>query len=213
MTGFVRWPARTLSPWVAGRDAGMKVPEISTDRLVLRGWRNADRAPFAALNADPGVMRHFPAPLAAAESDRLVKSITDGWATSGLGLWAVARRTDDRFLGFTGLSRPSFEAHFTPAVEVGWRLAREAWGQGYATEAARAAVGFGFETLDLEEIVSFTVPANDRSRRVMERLGMTRDPDDDFDHPRLPEGNPLRRHVLYRLRRDDWLSAGRAAPR
>jgi RimJ/RimL family protein N-acetyltransferase len=190
----------------------MTIPEISTDRLVLRGWRAADRAPFAALNADPEVMRHFPAPLDAAASDRLVASIIDGWATNGLGLWAVARRTDDRFLGFTGLSRPSFEAHFTPAVEVGWRLAREAWGHGYATEAARAAVAFGFETLRLEGIVSFAVPANDRSRRVMERLGMTRDPDDDFEHPRLPEGHPLRRHVLYRLRRDDWLSAGRAAP-
>ncbi len=118
--------------------------------------------------------------------------------------------TDGAFLGVTGLSRPSFEAPFTPAVEVGWRFAREAWGHGYATEAAKAAVEFGFETLGLREIVSFTVPANERSWRVMERLGMKRDPVDDFEHPRLPEGHPLRRHFLYRLRASDW-RAGRAA--
>jgi RimJ/RimL family protein N-acetyltransferase len=160
--------------------------------------------PFARLNADPEVMRHFPGTLSQASSDRLVDAIVDGWRLHGFGLWAVTRLEDGAFLGFTGLSRPSFEAHFTPAVEVGWRLARDAWGHGYATEAARAALAFGFETLGLEEIVSFTVPANVRSRAVMERLGMIHDPADDFDHPKLPDGHHLRRHVLYRLSREHW---------
>ena len=182
----------------------MAIPEIRTARLLLRGWRDDDRAAFAAINADAAVMEHFPATLGRAASDRLVDAVVDGWAANGFGLWAVERVDDRRFLGFTGLSRPSFEAHFTPAVEVGWRLARDAWGQGYATEAARAALAIGFETAGLDEIVSFTVPANERSRRVMERIGMTRDPADDFDHPRLPEGHRLRRHVLYRLSRERW---------
>jgi RimJ/RimL family protein N-acetyltransferase len=189
----------------------MAIPEITTERLLLRGWREADREPFAALNADPDVMRHFPTTLTPAASDRLVDAAMEGWAANAFGLWAVEHVEDERFLGFTGLSRPSFEAHFAPAVEVGWRLARDAWGHGYATEAAAAALGFGFETVGLDEIVSFTVPANVRSRAVMERLGMTRDPADDFDHPKLPEGHPLRRHVLYRLTHDDW-RRGRSAP-
>ena len=179
----------------------MAVPEIATARLRLRGWRDDDRESWAALNADPEVMAHFPTTLTRATSDRLVDLTMDGWAENGFGLWALERADDGMFLGFTGLSRPSFEAHFTPAIEVGWRLARHAWGHGYATEAAQAALEFGFETLGLEEIVSFTVPANVRSRAVMERIGMQHDPADDFDHPKLPEGHPLRRHVLYRLRR------------
>lgn len=182
----------------------MTVPEIETGRLLLRGWRDADRAPFAALNADPEVMEHFPSTLSREASDRLVAAIEDGWSVNGFGLWAVEDIERGRFIGFTGLSRPSFDAHFTPAVEIGWRLSREAWGQGFATEAARAALAFGFDRAGLDEIVSFTVPANVRSRAVMERLGMTHDPADDFDHPKLPEGHPLRRHVLYRLPRDAW---------
>lgn len=182
----------------------MTVPVIATERLVLRDWQASDSAPFAALNADPSVTRYLGLQRDRAASDALIESTREHWSVSGFGLWAVARSDDGRFLGFTGLSRPSFDAHFTPAVEVGWRLAREAWGHGYATEAARAALTFGFETIGLDEIVSFTVPANERSWRVMQRLGMTRDPADDFDHPRLPEGHPLRRHVLYRLRRADW---------
>jgi ribosomal-protein-alanine N-acetyltransferase len=182
----------------------MAIPELATPRLLLRGWRDDDRRAFAALNADPQVMAHFPAPLDRATSDDLVDRFVAHWAEHGLGLWAVERATDDRFLGFTGLSVPGFDAHFTPAVEVGWRLVRDAWGRGYATEAARAALRFGFETRGLQEIVSFTVPANARSRRVMERIGMTHDPADDFDHPRLPPGHGLRRHVLYRLSGDRW---------
>ena len=182
----------------------MSIPAVRTARLLLRGWPDGDRAGFAQLNADPEVMRHFPSTLSAAASDRLVDAIVEGWETNGYGLWAVERLDDGRFLGFTGLSRPSFQAAFMPAVEVGWRLGREAWGHGYATEAAGSALRFGFETIGLEEIVSFTVPANVRSMAVMERLGMTHDPADDFEHPRLPVGHSLRRHVLYRLRRDDW---------
>jgi RimJ/RimL family protein N-acetyltransferase len=181
------------------------VPGIRTERLLLRAWSDADRAAFAALNADPVVMEHFQHRLDRDGSDALIGRFEDGWREHGYGQWALERREDGRFLGFAGLSLPSFHAPFMPAVEIGWRLAREAWGHGYATEAARAAVAFGFEALTLDEVVSFTVPANVRSRAVMDRLGMTRDPADDFDHPRLPEGHPLRRHVLYRLRRDAWI--------
>jgi RimJ/RimL family protein N-acetyltransferase len=187
------------------------VPEITTERLRLRGWQDADREPWAALNADPEVMAHFPTTLSRATCDRLVDLTMDGWAENGFGLWALERVGDGAFLGFTGLSRPSFEAHFTPAVEVGWRLARHGWGHGYATEAARAALEFGFETVGLDEIVSFTVPANVRSRAVMERIGMHRDPSDDFDHPKLPEGHALRPHVLYRLARGEWRRGARSA--
>ena len=174
---------------------------LRTERLLLRRWREADRAPFAALNADPEVMEHFPAPLSREESDAFVDRIEAFWAEYGFGLWAVERLDTGQFIGFDGLSMPSFEAQFTPCVEVGWRLAREHWGHGFATEAARAAMADGFDRLGLDEIVSFTATTNVRSMAVMERLGMTRDPRDDFDHPRVPEGHRLRRHVLYRLRR------------
>jgi RimJ/RimL family protein N-acetyltransferase len=183
---------------------GPPIPRRTTDRLVLREWRAADRAPFAALNADPRVTAPLSGPLDRAASDTLIDRIVGHWADDGHGLWAVERLEDGAFLGFIGLATPSFETAFTPCVEVGWRLTPAAWGHGYATEGARAALRFGFEDLDLEEIVSFTVPANLKSRAVMERLGMTRDPADDFDHPSLPDGHRLRRHVLYRLRRADW---------
>jgi RimJ/RimL family protein N-acetyltransferase len=180
------------------------IPRRETERLILRPWRDADREPFAAMNADPRVMEHFPGRLTRDESDAYVDRIISRWAEDGVGLWAMELRADGSFLGFTGLAPPRFQAAFTPAVEVGWRLAAEAWGHGYATEAARAALVFGFEDRGLDEIVSFTVPANVRSRAVMERIGMTRDPADDFDHPNLPLDSPLRRHVLYRLSRDRW---------
>jgi RimJ/RimL family protein N-acetyltransferase len=184
-----------------------ETPELRTERLLLRGWRDADLEPFAALNADPEVMEHFPGLLPRGESDALVGRFRARWHEGGPAPWAIERLEDGAFIGFVGLVAPRFDAHFTPAVEVGWRLARWAWGEGYATEAARAALAFGFERLGLDEIVSFTVPANTRSRAVMERLGMVRDIGGDFDHPRVPEGSPLRRHVLYRLRRDDWVAA------
>jgi ribosomal-protein-alanine N-acetyltransferase len=169
---------------------------IETTRLVLRDWREEDRTPFAALNADPVVMEHFPSVLTRAESDGLLDRLR------GSNLWAVETKHDCSFIGFIGTWSPHFAAHFTPCTEVAWRLARAAWGNGYATEGAREACAFAFDRLGLDEIVSFTVPANVRSRRVMERLGMTHSAADDFDHPLLARDHPLRRHVLYRLRRN-----------
>ncbi len=154
--------------------------------------------PFAKLNSDPEVMEHFPARLSSAQSEDLIEAIEAEFEVNGFGLWALELRESGEFIGFTGLSVPAFEAHFTPAVEVGWRLARSAWGEGYATEAGRAALAFGFEQAGLDEIVAFTTTGNQRSRAVMERLGMSHDSADDFDHPRIPAGNPQRRHVLYR---------------
>jgi RimJ/RimL family protein N-acetyltransferase len=178
-------------------------PELSTERLLLRRWREDDREPFAALNADPRVMEYMPAPHTRAESDHLISRIERGFDRCGYGLWALELRASGEFLGFTGLQVVPFEASFTPAVEVGWRLARSAWGQGYATEAGLAAVAFGLQRAGLGEIVSFTSAVNGRSRAVMERIGMRHDPAEDFDHPRLKPGDHLRRHVLYRISIDD----------
>ncbi len=176
---------------------------LTTQRLRLRSWRPADREPFAQLNGDPLVMAHFPAILSRAESDALLDRLAQNLNRRGFGFWAVEEQATGQLIGFVGLNIPGFEAHFTPAVEVGWRLARPFWGQGYATEAARCALKHGFEQLGLTEIVSFTVPDNWRSRAVMERLGMTHNPQEDFDHPLLP-GHRLERHVLYRLSQGDW---------
>jgi RimJ/RimL family protein N-acetyltransferase len=184
-----------------------EVEGIDTERLHLRRWRYFDRPPFAALNADPEVMEHFPATLTEAESDALVDRIRAQFDERGFGLWALEVRGQGEFIGFTGLAVQTFEAHFNPSVEVGWRLARSAWGKGYAIEAARAAVADGFERVGLDEIVSMTATTNLRSQAVMQRLGMTRDPADDFDHPKVPEGSPLRRHVLYRLVRSTWAAS------
>jgi RimJ/RimL family protein N-acetyltransferase len=180
------------------------VPQaLSTERLLLRQWRDEDLAPFAALNADPEVMRHFPARMTRAESDEFAAYIRTLIARHGWGLWAVEVRDGPPFIGFVGLNRPRFEAHFTPAIEVGWRLDRPHWGHGYATEAASAALTFAFDRLQLPEVVSFTTEANQRSIAVMRRLGMSHDPADDFDHPALADGT-LRRHVLYRMHRERW---------
>ena len=176
-------------------------PQLRTPRLLLRRWREDDRPAFAALNADREVMEHFARALDRDQSDTLVDRIEAHLTTHGFGLWALEIPGHAAFIGFVGLTRVPFEAHFTPAIEIGWRLARPHWGQGYATEAARAAVAYGFGELRLEEIVSFTTPGNVRSRAVMDRLGMTSDPADEFDHPHVPAGHPLRRHVLYRLQR------------
>lgn len=174
---------------------------IETDRLWLRRWCDADREPLARMNRDPAVMEFFPSLLSRAESDALVDRIEAHFDQHGFGLWATEVRTTGELIGFVGLAVPRFTAWFTPCVEIGWRLASEHWGKGLATEGARAVVGHAFDVLNLDEIVSLTVPANLRSRRVMEKLGMTRDPGEDFDHPLLAEGHPLRRHVLYRLKR------------
>ncbi len=178
----------------------MGVPVLRTDRLLLRAWRDDDLAPFAELNCDPEVMEHFPAVLTPAQSDELAGRIIDGFARRGFGLWAVEVPGTAGFVGFVGLAVPGFEAVFTPCVEVGWRLARSAWGQGYASEGAREVLRFAFDDLMLDEVVSFTAATNLRSQAVMKRIGMTHDPADDFDHPRMPDGHILRRHVLYRTR-------------
>jgi len=151
------------------------------------------------MNADPEVMRYMIRPLAREESNAFIDRAERHHDEHGFGLWAFEVPPNVSFIGFVGLWIPNFDAHFTPAVEVGWRLDNPHWGNGYATEAARAAIADGFERIGLKEIVSFTVPVNLRSIAVMERLGMTRDPDDDFDHPNVPKGHPYRRHVLYRI--------------
>ncbi len=175
---------------------------LVTARLCLRAWTDADLPAFAALNADPVVTEFLPGPWDRAETAAMMNRIRAHWAEHGYGLWAVEVPGRADFIGYVGLSVPRFEAAFTPCVEIGWRLSAAYWGQGFATEGARAALAFGFGELHLPEIVSFTVPANRRSRAVMERLGMqTRSPADDFEHPRLPPGHPLRRHVLYRIAR------------
>lgn len=169
---------------------------IRTARLLLREWREADRDDWAAMNADPEVMEFFPSTLDREQADAAFDRISTALAERGWGLWAVEH--EGRFLGFTGLSPVRFEAHFTPATEIGWRLSRDAWGQGFATEAACAAMQFAFDELGLDEVVSFTSTTNARSRAVMHRIGMTHDPSDDFDNPNVAAGSPLRPHVLYR---------------
>jgi RimJ/RimL family protein N-acetyltransferase len=176
---------------------------VRTDRLLLRRWREDDVEPFARMNADPGVMEHFPSLLTREQSAAMVERIERHLDAEGFGLWAVEVPAVAPFIGFVGLQRVPFAAHFTPAVEVGWRLDPAHWGHGYATEAALACLDLGFGPLGLEEIVSMTTPGNVRSWRVMERIGMHRDPADDFDHPRIAEGHPIRRHVVYRLRADE----------
>ncbi len=182
------------------------MPEVlTTERLILRRWCDADRAPFARLNADPRVMEFLPRCLQQSESDRLIDRIEDHFLAHGFGLYASELRADHSFVGFIGLSVPDFDAPFMPAVEIGWRLAFEHWGKGLATEGAREMLRFAFEVLSLKGLVSFTTPSNHRSIRVMEKLDMTRDPADDFEHPSLKTDDPLRPHVLYRLSKMRWL--------
>jgi RimJ/RimL family protein N-acetyltransferase len=177
---------------------------LTTDRLILRRWRQSDREPFARINHDERVMEFMPTSVSRRESDLLADRIEGHFRERGFGLCAVELRRDGSFIGYIGLAVPSFQAHFTPCVEIGWRLSADHWGHGLATEGAQALLPYAFGVIGLDALVSFTVPGNVRSRRVMEKLGMTRDPADDFDHPRLPEGHPLRRHVLYRLQSSQW---------
>jgi RimJ/RimL family protein N-acetyltransferase len=178
--------------------------DLRTERILLRRWRDSDRAPFAAMNADPRVMEHMPSLLTRDESDAMGARIARSFDEHGLGLWAVEVPRVAPFIGYVGLFIPTFDAPFMPCVEVGWRLAYAHWGSGYAREAARAAIADGFERLGLAEIVSFTVLANERSWKLMEKLGMRRSSEDDFDHPRLPPGHKLARHILYRVKREEW---------
>jgi RimJ/RimL family protein N-acetyltransferase len=167
--------------------------------IKLRSWRPSDLDPYAAMNADEEVMQYFPALMTREESEASMKRAQEHIGEHGWGIWVVD--VDGEFAGFTGLKTPRFEAAFTPCVEIASRLARKFWGKGIAFEAAQSALVFGFNGLGLMEIVAFTAVPNTPSRRLMESLGFVRDPDGDFDHPLIPEGHPLRRHVLYRKRR------------
>ncbi len=176
---------------------------LRTPRLILRQWKEEDFAPFAAMSADPDVMRFFPKPLLREESDDLAARLAARITERGWGLWACELIATNEFIGFVGLSIPRWQSFFTPCVEIGWRLARRHWGNGYAPEAARAAVTYGFKTLALKEMVSFTTTQNQNSIRVMQKLGMSYE--GEFNHPELPDGHPLQRHVLYRLKREDFI--------
>lgn len=185
--------------------------ELHTNRLTLRSWRDSDRQPFAAMSVDPDVMRYLtPLPTPGA-ADAWIDRQRAHEAGHGFGIWAVAARESGVFLGAVGLVHVPYTAPFTPAVEVGWRLARHAWGRGYATEAAGAALQFGFEAAGLSGVVANAGRDHEASQQVMRRLGMTYDPADDFDHPRVPAGDPLRRQVLYRLSREMWLAWSKTA--
>jgi RimJ/RimL family protein N-acetyltransferase len=180
----------------------MTLLTLETPRLLLRPWRDADA--FAAMFDDPKVMEFLLPVQDRAAIDAMVGRIRGHFDRHGYGWWAAELKETRAFIGFIGLVHIPFEAHFTPAVEVGWRLASAYWGKGYATEGARASLAAAFTQLGLDEIVSITVPANARSRRVMDRIGMARNPVDDFDNPRVPDGNPLKRHLLYRIDRARW---------
>lgn len=180
--------------------------ELVTERLVLRRWREDDREPFAAMNADPEVMRYFPSVLTRAESDALHERFVREWR-EGRSFHAVEEKASGRFIGFVGVAPLPALLPIAPATQVGWRLARDVWGHGYAPEAARATMDRAFADPGLAEIVSYTVPANAPSRRVMEKLGLERAADRDFEHPALPEGHPLRQHILYRVTRTNWPGA------
>ena len=176
---------------------------LRTQRLLLRPWRDSDRAPFAALNSDPKVMEHFPRVSTREESEAFADAIIARMTAQGFGLWAVEVPGTSDFIGFIGLN-PADAVLGRPVLEIGWRLAAEHWGRGYATEGARASLAHAFDALGREEIVSFTTTRNQRSRHVMEKLGMIRRPEDDFDHPRVPPTWSGRRHVLYRITADQW---------
>jgi ribosomal-protein-alanine N-acetyltransferase len=182
----------------------MTRPKLRSARLILRDWRDSDLDAFAALSADPDVMELLMGPRSRANSDEIAARWRAHFDEHGFGFWVVELPGEADFIGVTGLGHIPYTAHFTPSVEIGWRLARRYWGRGYATEAAAAALDHGFGPLGLTEITANTMPMNHRSRAVMERLGMTRDPSDDYDHPRLPADHPGRRHVLYRLQRAAW---------
>ena len=182
----------------------MKGPSLRTMRLLLRRWTDADREPFARISADPEVMQHRLAPLSRRESDKVIAEAEASFESNGFGLWAVERIEDGRLLGYTGFGTSDFDASFCPAVDVGWTLARDVWGHGYATEGAVAALDYAFDRLQLDEVVAHTSEGNERSRAVMRRLGMTHRPEDDFDAPWYQPGHPRRRFVLYGINATEW---------
>ncbi len=186
-------------------------PRIETERLVLRKWEERDLDGMVEMNSDPRVMEFFPAVMSREESAHMLERLIARQADLGFAFPAVEDRTSGRFLGFCGLNIPTYPKPlpFDPCVEIGWRLIPDAWGKGIAQEAARIWLGFGFETLDVTEIVSFTTETNLRSQKLMQRLGLVTDATDDFDHPMLEEGHPLLRHVLYRLTKDRFESVSK----
>lgn len=181
---------------------------LETERLLIRQWQPEDREPFAALNADPDVMEFFPNPLSRIESDAMADRIHGLIEEKGYGFWAVDEKSSGSFIGFVGLNEPGYELPFNPCLEIGWRLAKAYWGKGYAPEAAGKALEFAFETLNREEVVSFTTTTNIRSQTVMKKLGFNNS-GQDFDHPALSDGHPLQRHVLFTLSRKTWLNGKR----
>jgi RimJ/RimL family protein N-acetyltransferase len=191
------------------------IQKIETPRLLLREWRPEDLEPFTRLNADDRVRKFIrrDRKLTAEESKAMVESYAASFQECGFGMWALELKSGSAFIGSAGLSVPAFQAHFTPCIDIGWRLAYEYWGNGYATEAAKAVIDHAFRRLGIDEIVSFTVPKNHRSRAVMERIGMKRDWNGDFDHPLLPPQHHLSRHVLYRIRRPQPSQCNRGAHR
>lgn len=197
----------------SSRTGSSRTPVLTTDRLVLRAFGDGDREPFARMNADPVVMEHFVEPMTTAASDAFLERIRAQWQACGWGLWALERRDSGELVGFAGLSPVRFDAPFGPAREIGWRLARAHWGQGFASEAARRTLAFAFDTLGWPEVVSFTAVPNVRSQAVMERIGLRRVPDGDFEHPLVPVGHRLRPHVLYRLRAEEWATTSPQRPR
>ncbi len=180
---------------------------IETNRLLMRQWKASDFQPFASLNADPLVMEYFPNTLTVAESNALAEKIQTFLAEHGWGLWAIEEKSSQRFTGFVGLSIPTAELPCSPCVEIGWRLAQDFWGKGYATEAALASLVIAFEQLNLDEVVAFTSAINQKSRAVMERIHMV-DTRQHFDHPNVAINSPLREHVLYKLSRENWNKEG-----
>jgi RimJ/RimL family protein N-acetyltransferase len=177
---------------------------LITDRLQLRQWKDSDLLPLAQMCADPEVMRYFPKVFSIDESNAMAESIRSRMAKNGWGWWVVSLKNDDRFMGFLGLNSPQYELPFNPCIEIGWRLAQPFWGKGYATEAGREVLAFAFQTLELEEVVAFTALLNERSQRVMQRLGM-QNTDRNFEHPLVPINHPLREHVLYKIKQKDFI--------
>ncbi|PCI75540.1 GNAT family N-acetyltransferase [Candidatus Aerophobetes bacterium] len=177
---------------------------LETERLILRTWIDTDLQPMCAINQDPKVMQYFPSLQDLDATKHLITKINAHFDTYGYSLYAAVRKDTDEFIGFIGLLNVNFKAHFTPATEIGWRLASNQWGQGFATEGAKAVLDYAFKTLEIPEIVSFTATDNAPSKRVMEKIGLSRQKSDDFDHPKLNDNSPLKRHVLYRLTKEQY---------
>lgn len=181
---------------------------LETEHLILRSWKEEDREPYFHINQDPKVIECLLGPLTEQQVDLFIEAMNKQQHDRNYTLWAVEEKATGGMMGFIGLNYVEWEAPFTPAVEIGWRLGSEYWGKGYATEGAKAVLEYGFEQLGLQEIVSFTVPANKRSQRVMEKIGMMREEKGDFCHPKLMADHPLSRHILCRLKRQDYGIAG-----